>query len=61
MGFSAKQLQALRRQPNRSHIRTREAHGRELTYLDGWYAISRPTESSALMAGAGRPWNPAVY
>ena len=40
MGFSAKQVQALRRQPNRSHIRTREAHGRELTYLEGWYAIS---------------------
>jgi hypothetical protein len=36
----AKQLQALRRQPNRSHIRTREAHGRQLTYLEGWYAIS---------------------
>jgi Rad52/22 family double-strand break repair protein len=40
MGFSAKQLQALRRQPNRCHIRTREAHGRELSYLEGWYAIS---------------------
>ena len=40
MGFSAKQVQALRRQPNRSFIRTREAHGRELTYLEGWYAIS---------------------
>jgi recombination DNA repair RAD52 pathway protein len=40
MGFSAKQLQALRRQPNRTHIRTREARGRELTYLEGWYAIS---------------------
>jgi hypothetical protein len=40
MGFSAKQLQALRRQPNRSHIRIREAHGRELSYLEGWYAIS---------------------
>jgi hypothetical protein len=40
MGFSAKQLQALRRQPNRSRIRTREAHGRELSYLEGWYAIS---------------------
>ena len=40
MGFSAKQVQALRRQPNRSHIRTREAHGRELTYLEGWYVIS---------------------
>jgi len=40
MGFSAKQLQALRRPPGRSHIRTREANGRELTYLEGWYAIS---------------------
>jgi Rad52/22 family double-strand break repair protein len=40
MGFSAKQLQALKRQPNRCHIRTREAHGREFTYLEGWYAIS---------------------
>jgi hypothetical protein len=40
MGFSAKQLQALHRQPNRSHIRTREAHGRELSYLEGWYAIT---------------------
>jgi hypothetical protein len=40
MGFSAKQLQALRRQPTRSHIRTREAHGREFSYLEGWYAIS---------------------
>jgi hypothetical protein len=40
MGFSAKQLQALRRQPSRAHIRTRESHGRELSYLEGWYAIS---------------------
>jgi hypothetical protein len=40
MGFSAKQLQALRRAPNRSRIRTREAHGRELSYLEGWYVIS---------------------
>jgi hypothetical protein len=40
MGFSPRQLQALRRQPNGRHIRTREAHGRELSYLEGWYAIS---------------------
>jgi recombination DNA repair RAD52 pathway protein len=40
MGFSAKQLQALRRSLNRRHIRTREAHGRELSYIEGWYAIS---------------------
>jgi len=40
MAFSAKQLQALRRSPDHRYIRTREAHGRELTYLEGWYAIS---------------------
>jgi hypothetical protein len=40
MGFSVKQLHALRRQPSRVHIRTREVHGRELSYLEGWYAIS---------------------
>ncbi len=40
MGFSAKQVRSLRRQPDHRHIRTREAHGRELTYLEGWYAIS---------------------
>ena len=40
MGFSAKQVQALRRQPSHRYIRTREAHGRELSYLEGWYAIS---------------------
>src|ERR1700690_4128331 len=40
MGFSAKQVQALRRQPNGRHVRTREAHGRELFYVEGWYAIS---------------------
>ena len=40
MGFSAKQIQALRRHPNRAHLRTRETHGREFTYLEGWYAIS---------------------
>jgi hypothetical protein len=40
MAFSAKQVRALRRQPDHRHIRTREAHGRELTYLEGWYAMS---------------------
>jgi hypothetical protein len=40
MGFSAKQVHALRRQPNDRNIRTREARGRELSYLEGWYAIS---------------------
>ena len=40
MGFSAKQVQALRRNLDGRHIRTREANGRELSYLEGWYAIS---------------------
>ena len=35
MGFSAKQVQALRRQPDHRHIRTREAHGRELILSRG--------------------------
>jgi hypothetical protein len=34
MGFSAKQLQALRRQLNRSHIRTREAHEHQVLKPD---------------------------
>jgi Rad52/22 family double-strand break repair protein len=40
MALSAKQVRALRRQPDHRHIRTREAHVRELSYLEGWYAIS---------------------
>ena len=40
MGFTAKQVQALRRSLNSRHVRTREANGRELTYIEGWYAIS---------------------
>jgi Rad52/22 family double-strand break repair protein len=40
MGFSAKQVQALRRNLDRRYVRTREANGRELSYLEGWYAIS---------------------
>jgi len=40
MGFSAKQIQALRRDLDDRQIRTREAHGRELSYIEGWFAIS---------------------
>ena len=40
MGFSAKQVQALRRSLNNRHVRTREANGRELSYIEGWFAIS---------------------
>ena len=40
MGFSARQLIALRRNLDHRHVRTREANGRELSYLEGWYTIS---------------------
>ena len=40
MGFTAKQLLALKRSLNGRQIRTREAHGRELSYIEGWFAIS---------------------
>jgi hypothetical protein len=40
MGFSTKQTRALRRNIDHRHVRTREAHGRELSYVEGWYAIS---------------------
>ena len=40
MGFSAKQIKALRRNLDHRYVRTREANGRELTYIEGWYAIS---------------------
>jgi hypothetical protein len=33
-------VQALRRDLGHRHVRTREAHGRELSYVEGWYAIS---------------------
>ena len=41
MAFSAKQLKALRRHLDRRHVRTRALNGRELTYIEGWYAISQ--------------------
>ena len=40
MGFTAKQTQALQRGLSSRQIRTREANGRELSYIEGWYAIS---------------------
>ena len=38
MGFSAKQVQALRRKLDGRQIRTREATRR--SYIEGWFAIS---------------------
>ena len=40
MGFSARQVKALRRNLDQRYVRTREANGRELSYIEGWYAIS---------------------
>ncbi len=40
MGFSSKQVAALRRNVEQRHIRVRQSHGRELSYLEGWYVIS---------------------
>ena len=40
MGFSAKQLQALRRNVDLRCVRTREVNGRALSYVEGWFAIS---------------------
>jgi DNA recombination protein Rad52 len=40
MGFSAKQVKALRRNLDHRYVRTREANGRELSYIEGWYAMS---------------------
>ena len=40
MGFSGKQVKALRRNLDQRYARTREANGRTLSYIEGWYAIS---------------------
>src|SRR5215475_5176219 len=40
MGFSAKQIKALRRNLDQRCVRTRESNGRALSYIEGWYAIS---------------------
>jgi hypothetical protein len=40
MGFTSKQTQALRRNVDVRQIRTREANGRELSYIEGWFVIS---------------------
>lgn len=40
MGFSAKQIQTLRRDLDARHVRSRHVDGRELSYLEGWFVIS---------------------
>jgi DNA recombination protein Rad52 len=41
MSFSAKQLHALRRNLDQRFVRSRTANGRELSYIEGWYAIAQ--------------------
>ncbi|MDI1346881.1 MAG: Rad52/Rad22 family DNA repair protein [Pseudolabrys sp.] len=40
MGFSAKQVSALQRKPDERIVKFREVNGRELSYIEGWHAIS---------------------
>lgn len=40
MGFTSKQVQALRRNLDHRAVRTRTANGRELSYVEGWYVIT---------------------
>ena len=74
MGFSSKQTQALRRNVDARQIRTREANGRELSYIEGWFVISEAnrifgfdgwnretTESRCVLARENRGTYFAVY
>ena len=54
MGFSAKQVQALRRNPTSRHIRTREVNGSDLSYLEGWFAISEANRIFGFDGWSGR-------
>jgi hypothetical protein len=40
MAFTSKQVQALRRRLDSGKIRTRQEHGRELSYIEAWHAIA---------------------
>ena len=40
MSFEAKQIRRLRARLNPKHIRTREADGTLLNYLEGWFVVS---------------------
>ena len=41
MGFSDKQVRVLRRNLDHRCVRSRTVNGRQLTYIEGWYAISQ--------------------
>lgn len=40
MGFSAKQVRALKREIDDRKVRSRQVNGRELSYIEGWHAIA---------------------
>jgi hypothetical protein len=40
MGFSQKQVRALKRGPDHRNVRSRDFHGRTFSYLEGWFAVS---------------------
>jgi len=75
MGFSNKQVAALRRNVEARHIRTRQStNGRELSYLEGWYVLSQANrifgfdgwsretlESKCVLARENRGYFTAVY
>jgi len=41
MGFSDQQLKVLRRNLDHRRVRSRTVNGRQLSYIEGWYAISQ--------------------
>jgi len=41
MGFSDKQRKALKRNLDHRYVRSRTANGRELSYIEGWYAVAQ--------------------
>jgi hypothetical protein len=56
MGFTAKQLQELRRDLDQRYVRMREVDGRELSFIGGWYAVSEANR----IFGFGNWWRETV-
>src|SRR3974377_876300 len=74
MGFSSKQVAALRRNVDERHIRVRQSNGRELSSREGGYVISEATlifgfdggsretlESKCVLSRENRGYFTAVY
>src|SRR5665213_2447144 len=45
MGFSDRQIRALHRSVGTPHIKTRVSDGKELSYVEGWFAIAEANRS----------------